>query len=95
MLRVFWYLAQLVPTTLMIAAARGLIFRGARWAEPRPSAAAITHGRGFTGHASRSIQEMSPTTGRQPNIKSRSNARIRALPHEIRDAINGKGHYPD
>jgi ABC-2 type transport system permease protein len=35
---VFWYLAQLLPTTWMIDAARGVILRGAGWAELWPNA---------------------------------------------------------
>ena len=31
--RGFWYFAQLLPTTWMIDAARGVILRGAGWAE--------------------------------------------------------------
>jgi ABC-2 type transport system permease protein len=34
----FWYLAQLVPTTWMIDVSRGVILRGAGWAELWPSA---------------------------------------------------------
>jgi len=34
----FWYVAQLVPTTWMIGAARGVILRGAGWSELGPHA---------------------------------------------------------
>jgi ABC-2 type transport system permease protein len=30
---VFWYIAQIIPTTWMIDAARGVILRGAGWQE--------------------------------------------------------------
>jgi ABC-2 type transport system permease protein len=36
--RFFWYVAQLIPTTWMIDAARGVILRGAGWPELRPHA---------------------------------------------------------
>ena len=38
----FWYVAQLVPTTWMIDAARGVILRGAGWAELWPHALVLT-----------------------------------------------------
>jgi ABC-2 type transport system permease protein len=31
--RFFWYLSQLIPTTWMIDAARGVILRGAGWSQ--------------------------------------------------------------
>jgi ABC-2 type transport system permease protein len=36
--RFFWYLSQLIPTTWLIDAARGVILRGAGWAELWPHA---------------------------------------------------------
>jgi ABC-2 type transport system permease protein len=33
--KIFWYIAQLIPTTWMIDAARGVILRGAGWGEMR------------------------------------------------------------
>jgi ABC-2 type transport system permease protein len=38
----FWYVAKLVPTTWMIDASRGVILRGAGWAELWPHAAVLT-----------------------------------------------------
>jgi ABC-2 type transport system permease protein len=40
--RAFWYLAQLLPTTWMIDASRGVILRGAGWAELWPSAVVLS-----------------------------------------------------
>src|SRR5262249_19395937 len=40
--RPFRYLARLIPTTWMIDAARGVILRGAGWAELWPNAAALS-----------------------------------------------------
>jgi ABC-2 type transport system permease protein len=37
----FWYLSQLLPTTWMIDVSRGVILRGAGWAELWPSAAVL------------------------------------------------------
>jgi ABC-2 type transport system permease protein len=39
--RVFWYVAQLIPTTWMIDAARGVILRGAGWPELKMHAAVL------------------------------------------------------
>jgi drug efflux transport system permease protein len=39
--RAYWYLSQLLPTTWMIDASRGVILRGAGWAELWPSAAVL------------------------------------------------------
>jgi ABC-2 type transport system permease protein len=39
--RFFWYLAQAIPTTWLIDAARGVILRGAGWAELWPHAAVL------------------------------------------------------
>jgi drug efflux transport system permease protein len=39
--RAFWYLSQLLPTTWMIDASRGVILRGAGWVELWPSAAVL------------------------------------------------------
>jgi ABC-2 type transport system permease protein len=38
----FWYFAKVVPTTWMIDASRGVILRGAGWAELWPNAVALT-----------------------------------------------------
>ena len=38
----FWYVAKFVPTTWMIDASRGVILRGAGWAELWPNAAVLT-----------------------------------------------------
>jgi ABC-2 type transport system permease protein len=38
----FWYVAKLVPTTWMIDTSRGVILRGAGWAELWPNAAVLT-----------------------------------------------------
>jgi ABC-2 type transport system permease protein len=38
----FWYLAKLLPTTWMIDASRGVILRGAGWAELWPHAAVLS-----------------------------------------------------
>ena len=38
----FWYLAQLLPTTWMIDASRGVILRGAGWAELWPSVVVLS-----------------------------------------------------
>jgi ABC-2 type transport system permease protein len=40
--RVFWYVAQLIPATWLIDAARGVILRGAGWAELWPAAAVLS-----------------------------------------------------
>ena len=37
----FWWVAQLIPTTWLIDAARGVILRGAGWAELWPHAAVL------------------------------------------------------
>ncbi len=39
--RFFWYLSQLLPTTWMIDASRGVILRGAGWADLWPSAGVL------------------------------------------------------
>jgi ABC-2 type transport system permease protein len=39
--RIFWYLSQLIPTTWLIDAARGVILRGAGWAELWPHATVL------------------------------------------------------
>ena len=38
----FWYLAQVIPTTWMIDAARGVILRGAGWPELKLHALLLT-----------------------------------------------------
>jgi ABC-2 type transport system permease protein len=37
----FWYVAQIIPTTWLIDAARGVILRGAGWRELWPHAAVL------------------------------------------------------
>ena len=39
--RLFWYLSQIIPTTWLIDAARGVILRGAGWAELWPHAVVL------------------------------------------------------
>jgi ABC-2 type transport system permease protein len=40
--RFFWYVAQLIPTTWLIDAARGVILRGAGWAELKTHALVLS-----------------------------------------------------
>jgi ABC-2 type transport system permease protein len=53
--RFFWYVAQVIPTTWLIDAARGVILRGAGWADLWPHAL-VLWGMGITGLAVSSLK---------------------------------------